>query len=59
MENDIERIIYEETETRLKKMGESNYQFPPRIKKIDIIIGIILIGICILLIILCMMGVIV
>ena len=59
MEKSIEELIYEETEERLKEMAAPDYQFP---KQADIkdVIGICLsIGVCLLLIILCMVGVIV
>lgn len=59
MEKSIEELIYEETEERLREMAASDYQFP---KQADIkdAVGICLsVGVCLTLIILCMVGVIV
>lgn len=37
MGKNIEELIYEETEKRLNIMQSQDYQYPERIKKIDII----------------------
>ena len=58
MEKNIETLIYEETDQRLKEMGEKDYQFPQKADKIDAIGIIASISVCALLIILCMTGVI-
>lgn len=59
MEKTIERLIYEETEQRLKEMAESDYRFPRKADKVDVISIIVLAGACLALIIMCMKGVIV
>lgn len=59
MEKSIEELIYEETEERLKKMSASNYQFPNQADIKDVVAICLSIGVCLLLIILCMVGVIV
>lgn len=52
----IQEMIYEETQKRLKIMEDPGYEFPPRAGKLDAIGIIASIGICLLLIILCMTG---
>lgn len=54
----IEKIIYEETEKRLKIMSKEDYEFPKKITKTDWILiwGIVIISV--FLVILCMIGVI-
>lgn len=60
MENKtIEEIIYEETDARLKEMGSPGYQFPEKADAKDVIGIVAAIGINLLLIVLCMIGVIV
>ena len=54
----IEELIYNETEHRLAIMEKSDYEFPKKITKVDVIAIIASIVICLLLIVLCMMGVI-
>lgn len=59
MEKSIEELIYEETDQRLKEMVAPGYQFPEKADKMDVIGIIAAIGVSMLLIVLCMMGVIV
>ena len=58
MEKSIEELIYEETEHRLNEMASPDYLFPGKADKKDAIGILTLIGICLVLIILCMTGVI-
>lgn len=58
MEESIDKLIYEETDKRLKEMANPNYQFPKRINQFDIWLMCIMAGICLVLIVLCLMGVI-
>lgn len=58
MENTIEQVIYDETKKRLAEMQSPAYEFPPKIDKRDIIAILIAIGVCALLMVLCMTGVI-
>lgn len=58
MEKSIEELIYEETDERLKKMASPGYVFPEKIDKKDVMGIVLTIGVCVVLIILCMMGVI-
>lgn len=57
-EKSIEELIKEETENRIKIMSDKDYAFPERINQKDYIAIISLIVICLVLIVLCMMGVI-
>ena len=59
MEKSIEQLIYEETDLRLKKMAAPDYQFPEKAGKADAVMICAAIGVSILLIVLCMVGVIV
>ena len=59
MEKTIKELIYEETDKRLKEMASPDYEFPEKADKKDFIGICIAIGICFILIILCMVGVIV
>ena len=54
----IEELIYNETEHRLAIMEKPDYEFPQSITKADVITIVAGIVICLLLIVLCMMGVI-
>lgn len=58
MEKTIEQLIYEETEERLRQMQAPEYRFPEKADWKDIIGILLMIGISMLLIVLCMMGVI-
>lgn len=58
MEKSIEELIYEETEERLKEMASPDYQFPEKADRKDAIGILLTIGVCLVLIILCMVGVI-
>ena len=58
MEESIEKVIYEETEKRLKEMDASEYQFPKKADSKDVILMAALAGASCLLIVLCLMGVI-
>ena len=58
VEKTIEELIYEETDERLKEMASPEYQFPPKADKKDAIAIVVTIAVCLILIILCMMGVI-
>lgn len=55
----IGKIIDEETERRLQIMQESDYEWPAKAGKGDIAVIISSIVVCIVLILLCIMGVIV
>ena len=57
-QENIEKMIYEETERRLKVMESSGYKFPGQISKTDIFGIVFVVGISAVLIFLCMMGVI-
>lgn len=59
MEKSIEELIYEETEVRLKEMASPDYVFPKKADKTDVVAILASIGVCFVLIILCMTGVIV
>ncbi|MBR1863287.1 MAG: hypothetical protein IJ806_04295 [Ruminococcus sp.] len=54
----LEQIIYDETEKRLAEMSKEDYEFPERADKKDYIGIALAVGVCLLLIILCMTGVI-
>ncbi len=58
MEESIEKVIRDETDRRLKEMGAPEYQFPEKADFKDIIWIAVLAGVCCLLIVLCLMGVI-
>ena len=57
-QENIEKMIYEETERRLKIMESPGYEFPGPIRKADILGIVFAVGISAVLIFLCMMGVI-
>ena len=59
MDKTIEELIYDETDERLKEMGQKEYQFPRQADRIDVIGIVATVGVCLLLIVLCMKGVIV
>lgn len=59
MEKTIEELIYEETDQRLQEMAKPDYPWPRKADKNDAIAIVVGIGVSLLLIILCMMGVIV
>lgn len=58
MEESIEKVIYDETDKRLKEMSTPEYQFPEKADFKDVIWIAVLAGACCLLIVLCLMGVI-
>lgn len=58
MEKTIEELIYEETDQRLKEMAAPDYKFPSTTDKWDFIGIVVAVGVSLLLIVLCMMGVI-
>lgn len=58
MEKTIEELIYEETDKRLKEMETPEYKFPNTADKKDAVGIITAIVVCIVLILLCMIGVI-
>ncbi len=58
MEKSIEEVIYEETSQRLKEMAAPGYQWPHKANRADIIGIAASCAFCVLLIILCMVGVI-
>ncbi len=59
MENQsIEELIYDETKKRLTEMESGTYEFPKRITSSDKIAICTMLGISLLLIVLCMVGVI-
>ncbi len=57
-EQSIEELLQSETEKRLARMERNDYEFPKTITRIDITVIMILIGISLLLIFFCMIGVI-
>ena len=59
LEKTIEELIYEETDLRLKEMASEDYPFPERIDRKDVMGIIAAAGVCLVLIVLCMTGVIV
>lgn len=54
----VDEIIQQETANRIEKMQSSDYKFPATITGVDVSIIVGSIIICILLIVLCMVGVI-
>lgn len=54
----IGEIIYDETKKRLDRMEQDDYEFPKPIGKVDWVVIIGAIIICLFLIIMCMLGVI-
>lgn len=58
MEN-IEKMIYEETEKRLHIMEQPEYVFPKQVSKADIAGIVAMVGVSLVLIVLCMTGVII
>lgn len=58
MEKTIEEVINEETEKRLAEMQSPDYVFPKKMDSHDFIAILASMGICALLMALCMMGVI-
>ncbi len=58
MEKSIEELIYEETDERLREMEAPDYPFPQKADRKDAISILVVIGVCLILIILCMTGVI-
>ena len=54
----LEQIIYEETEKRLAEMSKKDYEFPEKADKKDYIGIACAVGVCLVLIIMCMTGVI-
>ncbi|MEA4965890.1 MAG: hypothetical protein VB055_08740 [Oscillospiraceae bacterium] len=52
----IETLIYHETERRLKQMGKKDYVFPARIGKGDVVAILASLIVCGALIVLCMTG---
>ena len=58
MEKSIEELIYEETDKRLQEMAAPDYPWPSKADKMDAIAIIAGIGISLVLIVLCMVGVI-
>lgn len=58
-EASIEQMIYDETEKRLVAMADESYEFPPKATAADYIAIGALVGVCILLVVLCAVGVIV
>ena len=60
MDNEIsiEQMIYDETEKRLAEMQKTDYVFPKKIIKADIIGIICSVAVSLVLIVLCMAGVI-
>lgn len=59
MEKTIEEVIYEETEKRLAEMQSPDYEFPKKMNYRDLIAILASMGVCGLLLVLCMTGVIV
>lgn len=55
----IDELIYGETEKRLQIMEDPAYQFPQQATKADVGLIVGMVGVSILLIVLCMVGVIV
>ncbi len=58
MGKSIEELITEETTQRLEEMGSETYQFPKKANKTDFIGILAAVFVCLILIILCLMGVI-
>ena len=58
MKKSIEELIYEETDQRLKQMAQPDYSFPEKAGKSDVIGIIAAVGVSVVLIVLCMLGVI-
>lgn len=58
MEKTIEEVIYEETEKRLAEMQSPSYEFPAELDRHDFIAILSSMGVCALLMALCMVGVI-
>lgn len=54
----IEELIYEETDQRLQEMASPDYEFPKKADKKDWIGIIASCAVCLMLIVLCMVGVI-
>lgn len=57
-EMDIEKLIYTETEKRLREMERTGYDFPKKIGRVDIAVMLAGFAGSLILIVLCMMGVI-
>ena len=57
-EKTIEELIYEETDQRLQEMASPDYEFPKKADKKDWIGIIASCAVCLMLIVLCMVGVI-
>ena len=49
MEESIEKVIYDETDKRLKEMADSEYQFPKKADYKDVILMVALAGVSCLL----------
>ena len=58
MEKSIEEVIYEETEKRIIEMQSPEYEFPPEMDRRDYVAILSAMGVCAILMALCMMGVI-
>lgn len=58
MDKTIEEVIYEETEKRLAEMQSPDYEFPAEMDHRDLIAILTSMGVCALLMALCMAGVI-
>lgn len=58
-QDSIETLITEETEKRLKEMGSPEYQYPKKLGKADAVTAFVLAGVCAVLILLCMTGVVI
>lgn len=58
MKKNIEELIYNETEKRLNIMASKEYEFPKKATKLDYMIIVISIIICVFFMVLCMIGVI-
>ncbi|MBE6027388.1 MAG: hypothetical protein E7227_02135 [Clostridiales bacterium] len=58
MEKTIEEVIYEETKKRLAEMQEPDYEFPAKMDRRDLIAILTSMGVCAVLMALCMVGVI-
>lgn len=56
MDESIEKMIYSETESRLKEMEKPDYVFPKKADFIDAIGIIAFVTISIVLVVLCMVG---
>ena len=57
--DNIEELIYEETNKRLAIMSSKEYNYPPKVTNIDFIIIISLLVVSVIFIVMCMTGVIV